>query len=87
MLIRRACSVIVVAAAVLAAPVNAADDTTREALLELPHVVDEVMHRWDVPGVALAVVYDGEVVFSEELMRVPVGDPQRPHLVRRSTGN
>ena len=64
MMIRRACSVIVVAAAVLAAPVIAADDTTREALLELPHVVDEVMHRWDVPGVALAVVYDGEVVFT-----------------------
>lgn len=35
----------------------------------------------------IAAVYDGEVVFSEELMRVPVGDPQRPHLVRRSTGN
>ncbi len=42
---------------------SAADDTTREALLELPHVVDEIMHRWDVPGVALAVVYEGEVVF------------------------
>lgn len=47
----------------MALPVFGADDTTREAVLELPHVVDEVMHRWDVPGAALAVVHQGEVAF------------------------
>ncbi len=50
--------------AMVALPVCAVDDISREALLELPHVVDEIMHRWDVPGVAVAVVHDGEVVFA-----------------------
>jgi CubicO group peptidase (beta-lactamase class C family) len=42
----------------------AADDVTREALLELPHFVDEIRGRWEVPGAAVAVVKDGEVVYS-----------------------
>lgn len=54
----------VVALLAAAAQSVAADDVTRDALLELPHLVDEVRAQWDVPGVAVAVVKDGEVVFS-----------------------
>ncbi len=42
----------------------AADDVTADVLLELPHVVDEVMNDWNVPGAAVAVIRDGEIVFT-----------------------
>lgn len=53
----------------------AADDVTRDALLELPHLVDEVRGRWRVPGVAVAVVKDGAVVYSGGFGRRDLGAP------------
>jgi CubicO group peptidase (beta-lactamase class C family) len=48
----------------LAAPVPAADEAAPDAVLELPHLVDEVRAAWGVPGVAVAVVQDGRVLYS-----------------------
>ena len=45
-------------------PCFAADDPTRDAVGELPHFVEEVRAAWGVPGVAVAVVQDGRVVYS-----------------------
>jgi CubicO group peptidase (beta-lactamase class C family) len=45
-------------------PCFAADDATRDAVGELPHFVEEVRAAWGVPGVAVAVVQDGRVVYS-----------------------
>ncbi|NIR37153.1 MAG: serine hydrolase, partial [Actinobacteria bacterium] len=42
--------------------VAAADEA--ETLALLPHVADEVMVRWGVPGMSLAVVRSDGVVFS-----------------------
>lgn len=53
---------LVAALACVAAPVAAADDA--ETLALLPHLADEVMVRWGVPGMSLAVVRADEVVFS-----------------------
>ncbi len=63
---RRALHVLVVLGALLgavAANLGAAEpDADRETLALLPHLADEVMVRWDVPGMALAVVRrDGSV--------------------------
>lgn len=49
---------------VATSPSAAVDDATAAVLRELPHVVDEVMDDWNVPGAAVAVVRDGEVVFT-----------------------
>ena len=43
-----------------AEPVENSDDVAAE----LPHFVEEVRSQWRVPGVAMAVVRDGAVVFS-----------------------
>jgi CubicO group peptidase (beta-lactamase class C family) len=54
---------LLLAMAVLAAqPIAAADET--ETLAQLPHVADEVMVRWGVPGMSLAVVRSDQVLFS-----------------------
>jgi len=45
-----------------AAAIDAADEA--ETLAVLPHVADEVMVRWGVPGMSVAVVRSDEVVFS-----------------------
>jgi CubicO group peptidase (beta-lactamase class C family) len=60
-MLKRWLGVMVLAAA---AQAFAVDDVTRDALLELPHLVDEIRGQWHVPGVAVAVVKDGEVVYS-----------------------
>ncbi len=59
----RALRAAVVVMLVLAAPARAADDPARDAVLELPHFVDEVRAAWGIPGVAVAVVQDGRVVY------------------------
>ena len=51
--------------AVLAAlPVAASDPDQTETLALLPHLADEVMVRWGVPGMSVAVVRSDEVVFA-----------------------
>ena len=54
----------VVAMLALAIPALAAEEATRDAVVELPHFVDEVRAAWGVPGVAVAVVQDGQVVYA-----------------------
>ncbi|HPA79671.1 MAG TPA: serine hydrolase [Thermoanaerobaculales bacterium] len=59
-----------VAALAAVAPCFAAvDDATRDAVAELPHFVEEVRAAWGVPGVAVAVVRDGRVVYSAGIGR------------------
>jgi len=48
---------------VLAAPAGSAGDPARDAVAELPHLVDEVRAAWGIPGVAVAVVQDGRVAY------------------------
>ncbi len=55
-------ALILVMAVATVYPVAAADQA--EILSVLPHVADEVMVRWGVPGMSLAVVRSDEVVFS-----------------------
>ncbi len=47
-----------------AVPPAAAGDIAADVLVELPAVVDEVMDDWKVPGAAVAVVRDGEIIFT-----------------------
>lgn len=54
----------VVAMLALAVPALAAEEATRDAVAELPHLIDEVRAEWGVPGVAVAVVQDGRVAYS-----------------------
>jgi len=48
----------------LTVPVFGADEWVDDAVNELPHFVNEIMSQWGVPGAAVAVVRDGNVVFS-----------------------
>ena len=54
---------LVLALAMAPLPALAADVPPRDAVAELPHLVDEVRAAWGVPGVAVAVVQDGRLVF------------------------
>lgn len=49
----------------------------RETLLDLPHVIDELMVDWEVPGVSVAVVKDGELVFAGGFGTLEVAGEQR----------
>jgi CubicO group peptidase (beta-lactamase class C family) len=60
-MLRRALTAVMLVLA--AVSVSAADDAAREAVLELPHLVDEVRAAWGVPGAAVAVVRDGRVAY------------------------
>jgi CubicO group peptidase (beta-lactamase class C family) len=58
-------------------PAAAEEDPVHETLIELPHFVDDVMVKQDVPGVAVAVVRHDEVLFSGGFGHPDLADKRR----------
>ncbi|MBU1289452.1 MAG: beta-lactamase family protein [Alphaproteobacteria bacterium] len=60
-----ALSILTLAPACISSPREIADDTSDVALSDMSPVIVSLVERYDAPGLSVAVIRDGEIIFSE----------------------